>query len=82
MQATTLWQRRSCPKSFIFTKILDDGKLSQSKVLRSCPGMAEYLELGIPYLVIRHQLAALCPKLISVMSSADNAGHDVHRKEL
>ena len=70
------------PEEFHVHTILDDGKLSQSKVLRSCPGMCEYLELGIPYLVIRHQLVALCPKLISVMSTADNAGHDVYRREL
>ena len=69
-------------EGFQLEKILDEGKLSHVKVLKLCPGMGEYLEQGIMYMVIRHQLVELCPKLISVMSAADNAGHDVYRKEL
>ncbi len=43
--------------------------------------MEGHLELGIEHMCVRHQIATLCPKLMAVLSLADNAGHGVYRKE-
>ena len=67
---------------FDIKMLLDEhGFLSKTRVLACCPGMAEYCEDGILYTVVRNQVAALCPRLMAALSKADNAAHDVFRKE-
>ena len=36
---------------------------------------------GIEYIVIAWQVTDLCPKLMQVLSEADNANHATYRKE-
>ena len=70
------------PDEFDISALLDEhGFLSKSRVLSCCPGMKEFCQNGIVYTCVRHQVAALCPRLVSALSLADNAGHDVFRKE-
>ena len=45
------------------------------------PCIAEFLQHGIKYIVVRHQIAALCTELITILSEGDNADHDVYRKD-
>ena len=63
------------------SSLLDNGKLSKTKVETCCPGISDYLELGINYFTIRYPLVELFPSLMKVLSTADNAGHDTLRKE-
>jgi hypothetical protein len=56
-----------------------DGFVSQSKIVERQPSMAEPLEKGLPYLVIRWQLVVACPRLTEVLSRTGNAAHGVAR---
>ena len=61
--------------------LLENGFLSKQRVLSCCPGMAPFLDQGIEYITVRHQIVTRVPRLMAVLSLADNAGHDVYRKE-
>ena len=63
------------------TPLLDNDKLSKSKVERICPGISEFLRDGISYFTVRYPLVEQCPLLMKILSTSDNAGHDTFRKE-
>ena len=50
-------------------------------MLEACPSLRKPSDEGIEYIVIPHQLTALCPTLMSVLSEADNAKHSTYRRE-
>ena len=66
---------------FDLIPLVDNGKLSKPKVEACCPGISDYLRNGISYFTIRYPLVELCPSLMKVLSTSDNAGHDTFRKE-
>ena len=65
---------------FDVSPLLDNGKLSKAKVETWCPGISDYLDSGINYFTIRYPLVELCPSLMKVFSTSDNAGQDTFRK--
>jgi len=59
----------------------DGVHLSRERVLEACSSLRKPSDEGIEYIVIPHQLTALCPTLMSVLSEADNAKHSTYRRE-
>ena len=59
----------------------DGVHLSRGRVLELCSSLRKPSDEGIEYIVIPHQLTALCPTLMSVLSEADNAKHSTYRRE-
>ena len=58
-----------------------NGYLCKSRILEVCPTLAEPLKTGIRYFIVRWQVADACPKLMRILSEADNAKHDNNQKE-
>ena len=58
-----------------------DGFYSRQRIEEVCPTLKEPTDKGLTYFVIRWQLAALCPKLLVVLSEADNAKHSNYQRE-
>jgi len=58
-----------------------DGFISRAKIVEQQPSMAEPLEKGINYVVIRWQLAQACTRLMEVLSRTGNASHGVARQQ-
>ena len=58
-----------------------DGVVSRAKIVDQQPSMAEPLDKGINYLVIRWQLVQACSRLMEVLSRTGNASHGVARQQ-
>jgi hypothetical protein len=58
-----------------------DGFVSRAKIVDQQPSMAEPLDKGINYLVIRWQLVQACTRLMEVLSRTGNASHGVARQQ-
>jgi hypothetical protein len=57
------------------------GVISKSKILETQPSMAEPLDKGMKYTVVRWQLVEACPRLMEVLSRTGNASHGVARTQ-
>ena len=62
----------------IFENCTHNGLISKSKIIEAQPSMAEPLE-GIPYIVLKWQLTAACPRLMEALSRTGNASHGIER---
>ncbi|CAK0858078.1 unnamed protein product [Prorocentrum cordatum] len=58
-----------------------DGALCRAKVAALSPSYDKSLSTGIPWFVIRHQVASAIPELPDFLSEAGNIGHGNHRKQ-
>ena len=65
--------RVKCPAPE-FDDICEGGFLSPSKIMAKPPSIKRALDKGqIEYFHIRHEIVALCPELMRILSEADNA---------
>ncbi|CAK0893903.1 unnamed protein product, partial [Prorocentrum cordatum] len=58
-----------------------DGRLCRQKVAALSPSYNKSLTEGIPWFVIRHQVATAIPELADFLSEAGNVGHGIDRKQ-
>ena len=58
-----------------------DGYVSPDLVFERAPSMREPAERGLKFTIVRWQIIEKCPRLMEVLSEADNAKHDSFRKE-
>ena len=58
-----------------------DGIICRERIVQRSPGMAEAIDEGIYWWIVRWQILAECPKILEILSEADNAKHDSYRKE-
>ena len=54
--------------------------LSRQRILETCPSLAEPVSKVIKYVHVRWQICEACPKLMSILSEADNCKHDTYRQ--
>ena len=64
-----------------FEDMCEGGYLSHARCLARCPSIGKPLGTGMTYFHIRHEIVALCPQLMRVLSLADNAKHTLYCKE-
>jgi hypothetical protein len=58
-----------------------DGIISFESIVERSASMKEPLEKGMTWDIVRWQIVELCPKLMEILSEADNNKHDTFRKE-
>ena len=58
-----------------------DGFYSRQRIEEVCPTFKDPTDNGLTYFVVRSPLLELCPKLLRVLSEADNAKHSNYQKE-
>jgi hypothetical protein len=56
-----------------------NGRVSQSKIIEKRPSMAEPVNKGLPYTLIKWELVVVCPKLMRTVARTGNIAHGVHR---
>ena len=71
------WAAQACTKSFA----LKACKVSKLKILDAQPSMAEPIDKGMKYNVLRWQIVVACPRLMEVLSRTGNAGHGIARTQ-
>ena len=63
----------------VHEQLCHEGYVSRSKICEQRPSFNEPLQKGLPYTIIKSELVAKCPKLMSVLSRTGNVSHGVHR---
>lgn len=58
-----------------------DGCLSKQQILEKAPSLLQPTTEGIPYTIARKQIVKRCPRMLEVLSQADNAKHTNAQKE-
>ncbi len=65
----------------IHDEVCNEGMISKHKILDKEPSMAEPLEKGMKYTVIKKEIVVACPRLMEILSRTGNASHGVARTQ-
>ena len=65
----------------IHPQLCIDGSVSKSKIMEIQPSMAQPLERGMRYSVVKWQIVCACPLLMPLLSRTGNASHGVAREQ-
>eukprot|EP00959_Pyramimonas_sp_CCMP1952_P470488 9496721-Pyramimonas_sp.AAC.1 len=56
-----------------------NGKLSKDRLCELSPSMSQPFEKGLPFVIVRHEVASACPMIAAFLQEAGNVGNRIRK---